>query len=218
MGSETDRSSLTKKLSRYAWGLPCEVALNLLDGRAGAQFLEQLIMIDGELARRAFESQNEQDQKALTELLISETINAGEPDTAQLNRIAVNLPSPITVQTLIDQSKICDVKMDVPIAKAISALVVEHGPVVIASRSGLDFGQVISERRLGIVTAAVKRAINQLMAWSNSRNDFVSLYSAKGLWEFERGLATETLRRLWKTSPPEVVSSVKDVMEELGVE
>jgi hypothetical protein len=205
-------------LSRYAWGLPCEVALSLLDRRTGATFLEQLIRLDGELARRAFESQTENDQQALVELVISEALKEGDPETDRLEKIAINLPSRITVQTLIDQSQVCNDEMDVPIAKAICALVVEHGVYLAAHRSGVDVSQAISERRFELVSEAVRRAGDQLMAWTNSTNEFVGFYAAKALWEFERGLAAETLKKLTRSSNPEIVRLVRDLMEEWNIE
>jgi hypothetical protein len=218
VGSEEDKTSLARRLSRYAWGLPCEVALSLLDRRTGATFLEQLIRLDGELARRAFESQTENDQQALVELVISEALKEGDPETDRLEKIAINLPSRITVQTLIDQFQVCNDEMDVPIAKAICALVVEHGVYLAAHRSGVDVSQAISERRFELVSEAVRRAGDQLMAWTNSTNEFVGFYAAKALWEFERGLAAETLKKLTRSSNPEIVRLVRDLMEEWNIE
>lgn len=218
LGSDTKRLELTRRLSRYAWGLPCEVALSFLDRRRGADFLEQLIMLDGELARRAFEAQSEKDQRALSDLLISEAIKEGNPDTDRLDKIAINLPTRVTVQTLIDQSKVCPAEMDVPIAKAISELVIAHGGVLAAKRSGLDVGKAASTRQFGLVTAAVKRALDQLIAWTNSKNELICLYAARALWGFERSLAVDTLKKLMQSGKPEVVSLTKDVMEEYGIE
>ncbi len=192
--------------------------MSFLDRQRGADFLQQLIMLDGELARRAFESQSEKDQQALAELLISETIKEDDPDTDRLDKIAINLPTRVTVQTLIDQSRVCAAEMDVPIAKALSELVIAHGNVLAAKRSGLDVGKVASTRQFGLVTAAVNRALDQLTAWTNSKNELISLYAAKSLWGFDRSLAVNTLKKLMQSSKPEIVSRTKDVIEEYGIE
>src|SRR5262249_38410025 len=60
-GSPQDKGVLWRRVS-YAWGHACAIGLGLLEPMAGAQYLEFLISISGDLARVAFETQSEWDQ------------------------------------------------------------------------------------------------------------------------------------------------------------
>jgi len=67
------------------------------------------------------------------------------------------------------------------------------------------------------IKLAVKRGIDMLKTWVSNRNELVRFYAAKGLWESDKNLASQTLRELHRRGSRTTVKLVKDLMEEWGI-
>lgn len=212
VGSGDEKEQLRSTLSTF-WSQPCSIGLGLLDDSGAAEFLEELVVVDRHLALHAFETQVDEDQRGISETLISQIIKDADQDNDRLKRLAVSLPSKAIVQTLINNFDVCSKEIEAPIAEAICDLMIEHAPSVVRYRLTSSLSP-----RLERLSSAVRRATDVLMAWTNNKNDLVSFHAAKGLYESNRGLSTQTLLKLHGSDDQKVVQLVKDLIEEWGIE
>lgn len=213
IGTLSEKGLLRKRLARSLWGQACAIALGLLDEINGARFLEHLIQVDSVLARSAFEAQAEADRRALVEMLVTEVLEEGDPESERLDALAEELPYETVVTTLDDTLRVCDQGMDAVIARAVCSMMVKHYPAVArALASGMAVNKPAG------VMQAVRRATDLLRAWTNNSDETVSFFAAKGLWGVDPGLAAQTLRRLKESGGAEVVRQVDELMGDWNIE
>jgi hypothetical protein len=214
IGELAEKGQLRKRLTRRTWAQACAIALGLLDEVRGARFLEHLIQLDAELARAAFEAQTEVDRRAIVEVLVTEVLDEGDPESDRLDALAEALPSETVVATLDDKLRVCDAGMDAVIARALCSMMVKHySSIVPQAAPSWPF-----ESAPDGVSGAVRRATDLLRAWTNSRNELVRFFAAKGLWGAERDLAARTLRQLKETGGADVVRRVDELMGDWNIE
>lgn len=214
IGELAEKGLLRKRLTRRTWTQACAIALGLLDEVNGARFLEHLVQLDSELARAAFEAQTEVDRRALAEVLVTEVLDEGDPETNRLDTLAEALPSKTIVATLDDKLRVCDAGMDSVIARALCSMMMKHYPSTIAqAMPSWTFDNASDD-----VFGAVRRATDLLRAWTNSRNELVRFFAAKGLWGPERDLAARNFRGLKESGGPDVIRRVNELMGEWNIE
>jgi hypothetical protein len=212
VGSDHEKDELRSKLSTF-WTQPCSIGLGLLGDSTAAGFLEELVLVDWQLALRAFEAQVDEDQRSISEALVSEIIKEADQDAYRLKRLAVRLPSKAMVQTLIDKFDVCSNKTEASIAEALCAFMLEHTPSVVRYRLSGSLSQR-SER----LSSAVRRATDVLLAWTNNRNERVSFYAAQALWESEKDRSAQTFKKLLRSDDEEIVRLVRHLMDEWNIE
>jgi hypothetical protein len=218
VGTDEAKGRLTCSLGRYSWTQPCAIALGLIDPKNGARFLELLIYVDPELARRAFEAQSVEDQRKLAGALVDDVLEEGDTETERLKLLTVRLPTKLVVESLVHKFEGCTKEMEGSIAEAIAAMMIEHSAEVMKYR---EYGEMTYGGRaeqMESLSSAVRRATDALTAWTNNKNELVSFYAANGLYESDKGCATETLLKLYDSDNAKVIRLVKDLMEEWGIE
>lgn len=214
VGALAEKGLLRKRLARKTWAQACAIALGLLDEVNGARFLEHLLQVDGELARAAFAAQTEVDRRAIIEVLVTEVLDEGDPESGRLDALAEALPSETVVAALDDKLRVCDSGMDQVIARALCSMMVKHYPSTTAQAApSWTFDNAPEE-----ASRAVRRATDLLRAWTNSRNELVRFFAAKGLWGPERDLAARTLRGLKEKGAPDVVRRVNELTGDWDIE
>ena len=102
---------------------------------------------------------------------------------------------------------------------AITELLIEHMPRVAAGEEGFPGFRDSSLRgsRFQTTKAAVKRSGEVLRKYLRSKNDVVSFFAVKGLWEVDRSAAVERVRTLRSTDNARVAAMVRDLIDEWGI-
>jgi GTPase SAR1 family protein len=217
--ADIEKETLAATLTTTAWAQACGIALGLLQQDDGAGFLETLTRIHPRLAQLAFEAQVEEDQRELSNALLSAVIETRDIHTERLDNIAVNLPSAVVIEAFIQRFKVCGKEWDAPIAKAVSELLIAHSVPTMQYRLNAGDGSYDSQSQyFKRLSSTVTRATDLLKAWTNNKNELVTFYAAKGLWGYEPNLTAQTLKRLTRSKSPEVVTLVRSLMDEWGIE
>jgi hypothetical protein len=216
---KNERGELSAAISGHrTLGQSCAVALGLLDSANKIQFLEFLLPLNSELVQEAFEAQSDNDQRQISEDLISNIIGSGD-EADRFHTVALNLPYFIIVEKFAENFRGSSKSTKANIANAISQMVIEYHQKIVESESPL--GQLktteVQRKRFKLISHAISRAIDLLRAGTQNDNEFVRFYSIKGLWEHDRGLAAQTLGELYKNDSQQVKPLVKELMDEWGI-
>ncbi|MCJ7654982.1 MAG: hypothetical protein MUO97_06740, partial [Dehalococcoidia bacterium] len=214
---ETQLRYLTERLLNRVWDTAYIIALGLLDERSGATFLWLLIKASKENARRAFENQTEVVRTALINNLVCNILEKGDYDTKELKNISHALPYPEVVEGL--DSKFYSASSDemrVLLIEAISEMVIEHYPKLCSPEKYL--WSALDEARNQKTKKAVKRSEELLRKYLRNKNEIISFYAVKGLWEHDRPAAVAQLKKLKLSTNPMVISMVNDLIDEWGID
>jgi len=216
-GDGTQLGYLTQRLMNKVWDTAYTIALGLLDERSGATFLWLLINASEENARRAFENQTEFVRTELINNLVCNILEKGDYDTKELKTISRALPYPEVVEGL--NSKFYSTSSDemrVLLIEAISEMVIEHYPKLCLSKKYL--WSALCEARNQKTKKAVKRSEELLRKYLRDKNEIISFYAVKGLWEHDRPAAVAQLKKLKFSTNPMVISMVNDLIDEWGID
>ncbi len=213
---------LNRTISGSLWEQACVVAMGLIIPNCGGMFLEDLTRIDARIARKAFESQSEDERQQLSESLIAGiTYDVDDTENGRLIQVAVALPYLSIVQTLFACFRSSADAVRERVAEAVSLMVIRYYPRV---AEGSPYGRWLNttsedDQSLDDATLsqAVKRGIQLLTTWIGNNNDVVRYHAAKGLWETDKGQAAQILRGLILTGDDSVKARVKDLMEQWGI-
>jgi len=216
-GDETQLGYLTQRLMNKVWDTAYTIALGLLDERSGSTFLWLLINASEENARRAFENQTEFVRKAIINNLVCNILEKGDYDTKELKTISRALPYQEVVEVLDSKfySTSCD-EMRVLLIEAISEMVIEHYPKLCSS--GTYLWSALYKARNQKTKKTVKRSEELLRKYLRNRNEIISFYAVKGLWEHDRPAAVAQLKKLKFSTNPMVISMVDDLIDEWGID
>jgi hypothetical protein len=215
-GDETQLEYLTQRLMNKVWDTAYTIALGLLDEQSGASFLWLLINASEENARRAFENQTEFVRTALINNLVCNILKKGDYDTKELKTITHVLPYPEVVEGLdLKFSSTSSDEMRVLLIEAISEMVIEHYPKLCLSEK--YSWSTLYEARNQKTKKAIKRSERLLKNYLSNKNEIISFYAVKGLWEHDRPAAVAQLKKLKLSTNPMVVSMVDDLMDEWGI-
>lgn len=216
-GDETQLGYLTQRLMNKVWDTAYTIALGLLDELSGATFLWLLINASEENARRAFENQTEFVRTALINNLVCNILEKGDYDTKELKTISRAFPYPEVVEVLDSKFySTCSDEMRVLLIEAISEMVIEHYPKLCLSEKNL--WSALYEARNQKTKKAVKRSEELLRKYLRNKNEIISFYAVKGLWEHDRPAAVAQLKKLKFSTKPMVISMVDDLIDEWGVD
>lgn len=220
-GTQSEIGELNKLIHSQTLEQACVIALGLLDPLYGGRFLLDLVKANKRTAQLAFENQNDLESEDISNVLVAEATN-NELSNTDLSGITTALPYYPVVQNFYKCFRTNNDFTRIKIAKAISSMVVKYYPLT-ADDSQVNSSMYNSER-LAIqsfdrprIKAAVKRGLELLTAWVGNKNDDVRFFSAKGLWETDRGQAAEALRNLLLTGDNQLRSKIKDLMEQWGI-
>ena len=100
--------------------------------------------------------------------------------------------------------------------EAISEMIIEHYPKLCSSKKYL--WSALQEARNQITKKAVKRSEELLRKYLRNKNEIVSFYAVKGLWEHDRPAAVTQLKKIRFSTNSMVASMVNDLIEEWGIE
>jgi hypothetical protein len=207
---------LKQRLTDNVWDTAYTIALCLLCGRSGATFLWSLINANEENARRAFENQTEGVRIVLIDNLLCNILEKEDYDTKELKTISRTLPYPEVVEGL--DSKFDTTPSDemrVLLIEAVAEMVISHYPKLCVSDKYRQ--SVLDDARNQEMKEAVKRSEKLLRKYLRNRNEKISFYAAKGLWEHDKPAAVEQLKKLKFSTNPEVSSMVNDLIVEWGI-
>ena len=215
-GDETQLGHLKQRMMDGIWDTASTIALGLLDELSGTTFLWQLIISNKENARRAFENQTGCVRTELISNLVCNILDKGDHDTKELKTISRVLPYPEVAEGLDSNfySTSSD-EMRVLLIEAISEIVLEHYPKLCLSDKYFWFES--KEGRNQTTKHAVKRSKQLLRKYLRNKNEIISFYAAKGLWEHDRPAAAEQLKRLASSQNTIAISMVNDLFEEWGI-
>lgn len=208
---------LQQRLMGKMWDTAYTIALGLLDERSGATFLWLLITADEENARRAFENQTECVRAALINTLVCNILEKGDYESKELKTISHALPYREVVEVLDSNfySASSD-EMRVLLVGAISEMVMEYYPKLCSSEK--YSWSALHEARNQTTTNAVKRSEELLRKYLRNKNEIISFYAAKGLWERDRPAVVAQLKKLLSSQNSMVISMVKDLIDEWGID
>ena len=170
--------------------------------------------------RRA--GQNAREMRAhLLASIIKRNLVENDPETLVLKQLCRVLPYADVVETLNAHFYDADVGMRRTVIEAISEVLFEYLPQVAGGPDA--FGDwyadsSIRESRYMTTRAATRRAAEILSKFLRSKDEFVSFYAAKGLYESDRAASVQQLRRLAASSDAQVRALVSDVAQEWGIE
>lgn len=108
---------------------------------------------------------------------MADVLAEGDPESERLDTLAEELPYETVGTTLNEKLRVCDPGMDAVIARAMCSMMVKHYPAVARAPAS---GMVVT-KPAGVMQA-VRRATDLLKAWTNSQDEMVSFFAAKGLW------------------------------------
>lgn len=214
--AEIDEMNLT--IDSSTLGQPCAIALGLLAPSDGARFLEHLITINIESAQEAFEGQSDEEQRQVSRDIIFDII-VKEEETERLNQVAVSLPYLPIIETLSETFRNSLASTRANIAEAISLMMMSYYVKIAAGRGSQEYRKEMESRELRYkhLRRSIKRASELLSAWTNNKDELVRFYSIKGLWEYDRGLAAKTLKKLYLENSPKTQLLVKRLMDDWGI-
>ncbi len=139
---------------------------------------------------------------------VTEVLEERDPESKHMDAFAEEMPYETIVAALDEKLRVCDTGMNAVIARAVCSMMVRRYPDV---PRALASGTVIS-KPAGMMRA-VRRAIDLLRACTNSRDEMVRFFAAKGLWEAYQGLAAQPPRRLKVSGGADLVKSVDELLE-----
>jgi hypothetical protein len=111
----------------------------------------------------------------------------------------------------------------IKIVEAISSMVVRYYPLTVDDTQ-INLSRYRSEKLaiqifdLPRIKTAVKRGLELLTTWAGNNNDEVRFFSAKGLWETDRGHAAEIFKNLMLSSDDQLRNKIKDLMKWWGIQ
>lgn len=205
------------------WEQACVIALGLLDTINAAGFLKDLLRINTEISRLAFESLDYENALDISKVIISEMLNVDDGETDDIQQIAVALPYPAVVESLSSQFRFSAEENRTRIAEAISCMVIKYFSLLAPERPfdrALSYETRVELRKLdeALIIKATKRGVDLLNAWIGSKYDGVKFHAAKGLWEADRGTAATAMKDILLKGNSKIAHDVRCLMEEWGIE
>jgi len=199
-GNPRETLELHQLINRSVWEQPCIIALSLLDGVQGARFLVDLLKTDTRIAQLAFDNVDEGDAREIADCLFSEGRESPSAFGERLRSVALALPYLSVVQRLGTCFRELGHPIRQEIAEAVSAMVMKYYPLLVQEVRDrvryYDDRQAIEMLDRGRIKIGVNRGLELLTAWSANSNDHVRFHAAKGIWETDRGRASEVFRAL----------------------
>lgn len=210
------------KKYRQVWEQACVIALGLLDEINGADLLEELIQIDVDIARLAYEILDQDKALKIAYGIIEKGIKNDDPENIILINLAKALPYPPIVEMFRQKFKSSSIKNREKISQAISEMVIEYYAIILPKKSLTYDVQYKIESELKhvdkqYVKKGVKDGLSLLDAWINSQYEKVRFYSVKGLWEADKGNAARVLRELAEKESG-ISNEVRELIDQWGIQ
>ncbi len=191
-----DRYQLVQNISNFEsiWKQPFQIAFGLLEPEDLTDLLCLVVDANGEVARAAFEGQNEADAEELGFRIVASLTESDEWDVEILRKVILTLPYLPFVEGLYKQFKGGTEYSREGIARITSDLIISH-----------------------YQSDAARRGEELLESWIGNKNEIVKFYAAKGLWERDKGRASSVLMNLSRSGSSLVRDLVAELMEKWGI-
>ncbi len=211
------------KKQTQAWQQACIIAMGLLDQGHGAKFLEDLLTIDTETARLAFESLDQSEAADIAGLIIDKMLAEEYYEDEMAPKLSLMLPYPPVVETFKKRFRFSGEADRVKIAEEISFMIMKYYSLVVSGKPVDPVLRYELESELSSidklqVCKAVKDGIDLLNAWINNKYEGVQFHAAKGLWESDKGSAANALKGLLSKGNAEIAAKVRELMEQWGIQ
>lgn len=216
--NSAENITLNAQLKMHNWEQPCSIALGLFDPVKGGEFIEKLMTLDSRVAEKAFINQTDEDAEKISKAIINEIVESTEPDAERLCKFVIHLPYKSIVETLFEHFRASGKSnIRVQITQAVTSIVIAHYSSAYSegtSEATMSQSEIrLRDRR----ESGVKRALQILSTWIANSDEFVCFYAAKGLWEYDKGRAAETLKALSRSKNKEVLALIQDLRSTWGI-
>ena len=150
--------------------------------------------------------------------VITEELSKSDVDFDLISVVAAALPFYELVEKLFQNCKYNTYEVQISISKIITHIIINNYEKTLAENDFYTFFENRNNKiRKEHIKIGVKRSVQVLSALINNKNEFVQFYSAKGLWEHDRGCSSKVLKKLHDSKNEKVSRLVKDLMEEWGI-
>lgn len=197
---------------------PVIISVGILDDYTASVFLKKILEINENFAQNVYLGQEEDKKIALADILITEELSSSDVDFDLISEVATGLPFYEIVEKVFESSKYNTEDCKVRVSEIITNIILRYYEETLGKYEFYTFLVNRKEtNRKEHIKIGINRSFQVLSAWINSRNEFVQFYSAKGLWEYDKGRSSEVLKKLYNSKTDEISTLVKYLMEEWGI-
>jgi len=210
-------SELYNLLDKSIKEQPVIIALGILDSYTASAFLKKILKINELFAQNVYLGQEEDKKLTLADILITKELSSSDFDL--ISEVATGLPFYEFVEKLYQSFKYNSEKCKVGISQIITTIIIKNYEETLVKYEFYTFFENRNDKnRKEHIRIGIKRSFQVLSTLINNKNELVQFYSAKGLWEYDKGRSAEVLKKLNSSETYEVSKLVKDLMEEWGIE
>ena len=194
------------------------IAVGILDRYTASAFLIKILKINEYFGQNVYLGQEEDKKLAIADVLITKELSNPDVDFDLISEIVTGLPFYEFVEKLYQNFKYNSEKCKVNISQIITNIIIKNYEETLVKYEFYTFFENRKDKnRKEHIRIGIKRSFQVLSALINNKNEFVQFYSAKGLWEYDKGRSSEVLKKLHTSKTYEVSKLVKDLMEEWGI-
>ena len=212
-------SELYNLLDKSIKEQPVIIALGILDSYTASAFLKKILKINELFAQNVYLGQEEDKKLTLADILITKELSNSDVDFDLISEVATGLPFYEFVEKLYQSFKYNSEKCKVGISQIITTIIIKNYEETLVKYEFYTFFENRNDKnRKEHIRIGIKRSFQVLSTLINNKNELVQFYSAKELWEYDKGRSAEVLKKLNSSETYEVSKLVKDLMEEWGIE